>query len=757
MDQIVTLKSTSKQVLFPSLISSTKANLQESFSPNPNENDILLSAWRELFDDVLKLDYESILTYTNKDLDNNCSIAIKLFKHILSNPNLFHSKHDLMKILIVSFKHYSLDTSFTNSIDNLQILINYLVLTLEHSKIAIGINKFDIVIFKLVKEVLIVIHKNFIEDEVLRARFLYCQFQALAILAALNEEVVNTRAQESITAYLNTFDIFLRESISNPSLSQVYSVPIGENEAWISLNNTYSSVIFNKVKFNLIHMGKNKPKFSIRYIALYYMLKFIHLLASKKVDELILETISTILKQINRSSEGDVEMFLNEALVSLKIVRRVLPNMKKPSKVLEKIEIKLLAETYIQQVHRANLYEPYNTFSKKNYISKLFNTLSKLRNEKSLKDNDYNVAIVSLVEEVIGKFIALLNSDIGYGLKVYVIKYLYSNRTTLSLKVAESITRLIASKAINFTLTLKEENTMESIMNKELIITLIELTKHNEQRAQSILKLFIKSIREHTDEAILFCIHKLLLCVVKRKVYDDNTFYKKIFSKEKPKITFKKYKKLEEQRNEKTVKVFIDIKGEKELVDIFLKLEKGNLMKMTRSVIVKLIPYMSKIILKDISILLELCDHLKEYPQIMKVVISVIQSLLSEIKYNLPTVKDKTDYVVSIIVDMFKRNRSNKNAVVLMDLITNFIEYEEGVQHMQYRQEVFKKNMIIDLFFSSLKENRHKVFIGRLINLFIKLIGNLIRQNDVIATYIYNSPLISDKELLHFIRMEIVI
>jgi hypothetical protein len=650
-DACVLLKS--KKLLFRSLKDNIEPPQTKESSNDSDKQITELDSPFLQFTDLEKYDYRNITLYDEKGMDVMCDMALEHFKHFTDKVALKFSvkciKDELVKIFIICFNYISnylvLCISNENdlsgekvmkALDQLLILNQFLLFTLNEKKNPIILGQYDIAITRIAKEAIDQVHKQLTtpdkcKDKVFIATFLCYQLQILAMMVALNEgrNFMKTAATESIKTSFETFGFSVKSSISNPLIKEIYRTHLGDNETWVTLDQEHikAAIGSDRIKFYIIQLSSQikSPRFSLRHMTLFYLLKFLQLFSLEEnvtIKEHIFELIASVLKDnlefveekalkkdLTLEDMISIEIAFSESLVCLSMLKRTAPKTSDHSALLDKLGfmhfLKPVIECYLKLALKFHLIVTfskdtgYNEESKwksvsyrttHDYVSGIFNFLHKVKNAKDQvgltrisRSGSSAATILTLVEEILGTLIKSIDFIEGTDnellmLKVYLAEYLFDNRLTMSRQTAEHVIKLITSKRFHYTSPhplldseSQQELPLEEITNKRIITLLQHIIEYDKTWAEIILQHLVKLIPELLrDEECLFGLCKLIYCGVTGEFRDNSSFYKKIFKESSEPLTFQSYNKIEPRGESKAIKGFIDIKGVSELTNTLL-------------------------------------------------------------------------------------------------------------------------------------------------------------------------------------------
>lgn len=611
------------------------------------------------FPDLDKFDHKNILSYSDPKLNEKCNYSFSLFEKIIFELNPVAAtisgktiKDDILKIYVICFNY--LTTELFNIISeentlkiedgkkmlhNLGILINFLILTLQDRKTQALLSQHDVILMQIIREILNTSHEKWatsgkIKDIGLAAQFLCHLFQTVAILAAINESrnFMKTAGQDAIKLSFETFERSLKLSFNHSLLSEIYSFQLTGFENWITMNGQEHIKIaagYNKKKFSIIQLeNKKEPKFTLRYMNLYYTLKILQLLISRKIanlEERGLELVASILKwngEFLEKKKNDkienLEIVLNENIVCFNIIKRILPNVDDPFSILDRLGftrfLKPLMDLHINLALKHKLIVPIipskislqsteslileNSYkSRKDYIALVLNFLYRLKtNTKDLPSGFRSVksshraskaSIGTLVEEIIGDIINgidLIQAE-PYEMRIFkfdITDYLHDSRATMTKQTAEYIIRLVESKTFHFTspenlneISLENndsvEQELENLSGNRIVALLNEIMAAEKMWAENIWQHLMGQIRIYFEknEAYLFGLYKLIYCALTKKVYTNQQFYKKLLIEDQiVMLNFKGYSEFELREDSKSLRAFNESKGIYDLISI---------------------------------------------------------------------------------------------------------------------------------------------------------------------------------------------
>jgi len=733
-DASVSFKS--KKVLFRSLKDNTEPvqAKEGSLSKSSIDSDKQTTEFDSLlqhFTGLGKFDYRNIMLYDNESMSAMCDMALEYFKWFTDKVALEFSprslKDELVKIFIICLNYVSnylvlcisgesdlSSEQMRKALGQLLILNQLLLFTLNDKKNPIILGQYDIPIIRIAKEAIDKVHKQLTtpdkcKDKALIATFLYYQFQILAMIVALNEgrSFMKTAATESIKSSFETFGFSVKGSISNPLIKEIYKTQLGDNETWVTLSQEHmkAAIGFDKVKFYIIQLSPEikSPRFSLRYMTLFYLLRFLQLLSLDEnifVKEQALELVASVLKdnlefvedkatKKNLTLEDmiNIEIAFAENLVCLSMLKRTAPKTGDHSALLDKLGFlhffKPVIESYLRLALKFHLiitfegkdakWETVSYKTTRDYVSGIFNFLNKVKNATGLtrmsRSGSSVATILTLVEETLGTLIKNIDSIEGTEnelliIKAYIAEYLFDNRHTMSRQTAEHVIKLIASKRFHYTSPyplldseMQQELPLEKITNKRIITLLQHIIEYDKAWAEIILQHLVKLIPELLkDEEYLFGLCKLIYCGVTGEFHDNDSFYKKIFKENSEPITYQSYNKIELRGESKAIKGFIDIKGVSELTNTLLTkfykdgnklIESDRVIRMVENLFLEIIglPLISQQVLNEIQLVTNFLEYIKVESDSNGVTVKFLEKLLAAIKYKPKTYEKVHDLI----------------------------------------------------------------------------------------------------------------
>ena len=677
----------------------------------------------ELFPELDKFDQKSAITYTHSKLNSMCDSATDYLKEIIAAYDVKMEKifdqelnENVIKVYVICFNYFtnylvkflSSETPIPvgkahKSLKKLHILNKFLMMTVGTKNNPIILGQYDVIIIQIINEILNIGHKqltshNKFKNIPLATPFLCYQFQILVMLVSMNEgrSFMKVAALDSIKVIYETLERFAKMCFTDPVLKEIYSIRLGKSENWISINNVMIAYAFNRKKFSLIQLGPlaSTPQFSLRYIIFYYILKIAQLLSfddnpimKERLLGLVLllvkdgtEFIEAKLEQkepLTKEELADVEIVLNESLVSANIIKRILPRIADPFAMLEKLGFIQIIKRFIElliisslefglvglpeEMKKNEITDCASYKVAKDYIYGVFNFLSKLKNTKDLVGPATPTRIafkgskdsfLTLIEEITCRIIEGIDNLKGKEehlqlAMTYLVEYLFDNRKLISRQSAEYIIKLISSNRFHYTSPKSlEENELElpleKLTNERICILLVDIIEYERTWAETILQHLINTIRMLlNNEKLLFGLCKLILCGVSSKCLDNSEFYKIIFEPNRKEMNFEQYSKLLINTKSKIIKSFIEIKGINELMNILLNdCHKKNANKKSIMIIEGLflelagIPSIAEQIIGRLSVSMVFLDYLKYGDTARNVVVSFVEKLIIEFKYN---------------------------------------------------------------------------------------------------------------------------
>lgn len=717
-----------KKVLFRSLQEKADASglktKERSLSKSSTDSDKQTTEFDAMlhhFPDLEKFDSRNITLYDEEDLESKCTIALEHLKLFIdklafeSSPKIV--KDEVVKVFVICFnrvtKHLvshilgeSVDFNERQMVEQLLTLNQFLLFTLGERKSPIILGQYDISIVKVAKEALDLVHKQLTapdkcKDKLLIATFLCYQFQIVAMMVALNEgrSFMKTAATESIKDGFEIFGLSLKGSLNNPILKEIYKTRLGNDETWISLNQEHVKVAvgFEKVKFYMVQLSPaiRPPQFSLRYMTLFYILKFLQLISlddNPSVKEHVLELVASILKDnlnlleeestkkdLSKEELADVEIAFTECLTCFNLIKRTAPKAGDPSALLDRLGymhfLKPAIESYLRLALKLSLVVTFDAETKwesvsykttRDYVAGVFSFLSKVKNAKDpaslarISRSSSAATILTLVEETVGNIIRNVDSVQGSEselqvLKAYIAEYLFDNRHTMSRQTAEHVIKLISSKQFHYTSpkllkafadsSAAQTSPLEKITNKRIITLLQHIIEYDKNWAEIILQHLVKLIPELlSSEESLFGLCKLIYCGVTGEFHDNASFYEKVFGASYEPLTFQSYSRIEPRWESKAIKGFIDIRGVAQLVETLLVrfykdgvklVESDRVIRIVETLFLELIglPLISQQLLGEIPLVTTFLDYVKVGPDPNRITAKFLEKLLAAIKY----------------------------------------------------------------------------------------------------------------------------
>ena len=627
-----------KKTLFKPLVN-TEGNYftQPKFEDKKQSFDSVL----KYFPRLEKYDHKNISLYSEYERDK-CHLALEAFKSYLTRESVVSLKilkDDVLKVFVITFNCFTSLFVSSESIEEMEASIKYisilnqfLLFTLGEQKNPFTLGRHDASIILIIKKALADVNRQLITsnkygDSSLVAGFLCYQFQALAMIIALNEgrSFMKTAALDSIKVVLETFACMYEEMLANEVLRKVYEIRLGEDEMWVTLDKLHVKIAigFSKKKFTIIQLNSppENPHFSLRYMILYYILKSIRLLPLEEnplMKEKILKIVAVVLKDnrgvltikdpITSKDMIGIEIVLNEYLVLFNIIKRIIPKVGDPLARLDKFDyinyLIPIIEKYFNVVMRLDLMVKcsqvndcvelsYKTTN--DYLSGLFNFLDKVRDAKSsislLKTTKSEIKgstaiILNFIEEVTGKIVQSIDTIEGteHGLEIlkfYIIEYLFDNDNLFSKQTAEHILKLLMSTRFHFTSPkslqslfdskVTRETSLENETNKRMVALVNKVMECDKIWAETILDHFITLIPTLlNDEESLFGICKFIYCGVTGNCISNLSFFNKLFNKEYEEVKDMRNIKKKQKEESKSIRGFVNIKGIHKLIDILL-------------------------------------------------------------------------------------------------------------------------------------------------------------------------------------------
>lgn len=789
-----------KQFLFPSL-SKDLCTSFESIAVNGTnhaataEMEHLLNAFQAevcpLFPKIDELDERTVLNYSTTDLKQSCVTAAEFFEKILlaSTPKNLPAgflSEGLTKAYVISLNFFNkqlvgsiCESSSDTLLKHLSSLSNFAVLTLHDLKNPLMIARYDAVIFQIVSESLEEAYKYFagmteVRNIAAATYFFYYQFQTLAVLNSLSEtrNFMKNAAHDYIRTSLRIFEGSINRSLSDSLLRKILNHRIGEKELWVAKQHKKLACFFGRKRFSMLHLGPGAPRFSLRYMNLYYISKLNKVVASKK--ELSLESVAKVFKElsefimlklIDAPSKDYIEVELNETLVCLFIFKQILAGIDQPMRLLESMGctaiFRGLIESFIDLVLEQKLYD---SSIEKDYISEILQIITDFRADKDRrlpKDGSFKGFFLLLGDEIMDSLVDKIDTAEGAPLKWYVIESLFENRQIKSWRRADYVLKLVVTKSIHNTspksLRELEVEPWESEANRKIIMILNEVLEFEREWIEESLQTSLEIIRQILDdETALFGIYRLLLCAYKNEVHDNVSFYNLINADFPRDITFDKYLKCRERKEATAVKTFAGIKGIYELADILLQCFTANstdmIKKMTSSFFMQLVPYFADQIIYDSSILDGLFKNSVKYPELGGIIADLLYVLIKELKYNLElTCKG---IFLRKLLTLVRTTRAN--TVAYFQLLTDSLTSEPGALELSEYQMLLAKSTCLEIMFETVKERIAEPYISTLIVIFMHFMNELRKGNTLIISEMNYSPIVDKMHLLYCLKYLLV-
>ncbi len=553
-------------------------------------------------------------------------------------------------------------------------------------------------------------------------------------------------------------------------------------------------------------------------------------------EEKMMETVAMVLKDTDETlgragTAADlvrIELALNENLVCFNIIKRVLPVADDPFVLLDKLgyiqTLKGALETHMAAALRLRLVafncpvgqpveEAVSYKKTHDYVAGAFGFLNHLKNMKSsrpLKSTSKSSkgSVSVMTEERVGDIISTIDSAVSSEpellvLKTYLVEYLFDNRHVVSRQTAEHIIRLIGSVAFHFTSPAdgfkdlepgheaKPQDELEKLNSRRIAMLLSETIAYDKAWAEIILKHMMEQVMVlYRKEEHLFGLYKLIYCVLTHEVHDNVSFSQTILKNWPEELTYARYSQCEHLSEDKAVQAFIDVKGIAGIVGILqltykaIMLQAQNVdgtkpisiaVQMTEQLFLRLndIPAVAEQTLSQPALVGEFLECLSLGPHIQRVIVSLLQKLLANVKYGsgkvaVPGSPDRTAYLPLRLLDFVtsraKPGRPELTGPLLpiLDLLVSFVVPEPGLHSISVHQAVLNSNGALAAFFQIVRDNqyhqtvlrpdRSTPLVGKLLGALLSFTGGLQYQNDSVAAEVSDSPLVARKGLYRFLK-----
>jgi len=592
----------------------------------------------------------------------------------------------------------------------------------------------------------------------------YC-FQTLTILVAVNERANIEIVPNLIKTAVELIKDYLKKSYSNDLLKQVYSYGISQCEEWeIGIkSNERLAVAFERKKFSLIQLTPEAPVYSLRYMLLYFLSKpSLFNIIADQIDKALISTILLIqIKDLSATHEEETntELKLNEALVCMKFIKRVLIILKDSLIILETKEG--LRELIINSIISAVNNEKVAFIDKWKKKTDLVENFSNIVSYKTSNDyiaiifkflNETGSILPLFIEDTIINLINILNTIKGKEkqiriLKTYIVELLFDKRRIIIDETVECFICLIGSNTFHFTSPKSlppKLCELEDLMNKRVVILLGSMIESKAEWAKKLLEYFIEQLS--TKKAQLFGLCRLIYCSLTGKLCDNELFYNRFFNSKEYTV---KYEKSVES-NTKAVEAFVDIEGINTLMNILIK-HSGSIA-------------LLESLLLELSSIKQVSEQLLKEPQaIIQFIalsnnettsLALTNQLLQIAKHN--QLATETNYfplsLIKFIRDSIISKEKSKSITTLplMKLMVQFLSYEPGLTSLKNHQLILSKNMEVDNFFEVMVNN--KELVKEHYESFLMLLGGLQRDNDEVAKSIDSLELIAKKKLYRSLK-----
>lgn len=620
--------------LFPQII--PKEVISQQKKPN-NKIEIssdIAEKWQILkknFEQILKVDPKEITTllmqdreYTEEKCIQACSFftsfvdsleaefaeaAMKPFQENLMKCYVF-TLTNLNAIIINSICDQKSNESLLSTwIERRQILNDFLLFILQDS---LNIFPFDSIIVNSIFENLVRFSKGFSNEkqvgESIISLFIYYQLQLIAIIAAFNQSKKSRDADETIKKTLEIMENAMVILCSTQQLREICSISVSNSETWIRSQSKIKSIAiqYGKKKIGTINMRKNNedPIITIRYANLYYLVKILKLLKSRKIiriAEQAIETLAFILKgntllnDIKNLDKLIIETVLNENVIAMKLLIQLLSNMDNPYAALTKYEYSTILRKFIKNHILASLFThnislPFLNPDKgdlqkisykemKDYVPLAFSFLNELKHFGSSKKSTkiIKTSMNEFIEVLMGELVALIDKIEGNDIdilivKAHIVEFFAENANNITLVTTEYIVQLLVSNSFHYTSpkSIKEcseklsniETELERDTSMRLVWLLNTVINHDKFWSTAIFHTFMAAISQSYDkEDILFGLYKLIYCTLTSEVHDNNSFYSQILQKSPKQMDYATFLEKDKLGERKSIVAFIEIKG----------------------------------------------------------------------------------------------------------------------------------------------------------------------------------------------------
>ena len=704
-----------------------KSSLEETDSKSKKWEKIL-----NLFPDLDKYSVDTISSY--EVLAKECNEIIKYFESTKSKVVINDLRSNFLKdkSIMIYITSYNFTTKVVSkllgektdaaetqqALKGLLTLRYFLLINIDDEKNQVILGKYDIPIYKIIKETIQCISQSITKlgksaNVSLIGRFLYCQIEILFALLALHER---SNTSDTLEFFKESFEFlceFLKTSYSNNTFKEILSHEITHDEKWETeeKNNSKAAVIFGRRKFSLIQLKTGNPKLSVQYLILYNLLKTLksfNLSTIESLKESILETLGLFFKNslvvliamkkqpVSRGQDLlPVELFFNEIAISFDIIKRMVPKLDIPFPLLEKykytefckplivnynmlvLESRLISFTNALKGNAKSLEEFVDVISYKtshDYVSTVFKCLNKINSNKKLTSS-----LILLLEDVLAGIVECLDSLGGIKnsiqiLKVYIAEYLFDNKSNLSHNMFGSIVKLLETNTFRFTApgNLNEPFSvieLEDLTNKRMLLLLKKAIEHDQECAQTTLIHFFELLGKHIKDNIsLFGLCKVIYCAIIGEVLDNTSFYNKVYKEKRPEINYELYMKNRDKKITKGMQVLIDIKGINSMIDLLLESfnesKNENNIKLIEWLFLELsgIQFVSEELIKEPCFILKFLVYSNKN---IYVTTNFMIQLLSVIKYNPNIVSnesiDSKNYLPICLMNIIEKNIPNTN------------------------------------------------------------------------------------------------
>lgn len=773
--------------LFPCLSARARANSASSSSPP-----FALAALQSV-----SKDFPNTELCSTAELGEKCESATRSLVQIVKSLKLKEAfagvlSDEVVKVVAECIRHCSAKGFGEEVGKELEALNIVLMMGLEDRPRKIRLGKY----IKSTLETLKATQDHIKEQSNFRnllssARILSFQYHTLTILTTLNA------CNDSFVQHIETLSRGIRESLLNNRLHKCYSLPLGQNECWVSEERAEISCLFGREKIAVVRMGSG-CRVTTRCVCLGYVekaFKGVVVKGNQVLLEKVLETIAETLKDISERLKefmgmkltielGEVEIYLNEALICFSILRWMLANLSDPFALLSKFGyvdlLKPLLDSYIGLILRLGLvkgsFKDSEVVSYKtahDYLSGVFLFMSELKNKRELlsygraaKGAGAKSLILGLFEEVIQNLVKEIDKTEKIAtLKHYIVEYFYRTNRNFSRQTAECLVSLVESRSIFFTAPRDfaegiKETRMQSLTNKRAITLLNTILNDDKMWAETVLNYMLELVKEHyRNVELLFGIYKLIYCGVTDTICNNSMFYEKMFSRGDRQDESSKHAMGRE--SSKATKGFVDIEGITQLINILLcNLYKedfervGIVVEMTGNFIIELLDV--ALIAEQLLKRMEIVVKVLEESHSTSFTIKFIRKLLLLVKYSPKIVTaDKGNYLPLTLMEMARSAVAGKNmkkALTLVALVVDFLSHESGAS-VAAHQAALSESVALQMLLVETESSAP--FVGEVVLMCVRLVYHMQKQNDTVAESIKKSKLIAGKQLHYFVKSKI--